>query len=789
MIHGFIRFAVACLAAQVLVFSAVAAPFVLAERGKEASCIVVVEKDAGLAGEYAAEELVRFVQESTGVTLPVASWAWPWQKTVRISLDKSMGDGFGLETAGRTYRITGGPRGVLYGVYETLERFGDIIFFGDIRTHVPEKAVFAIPENFRNVQNPAFTGRATTWKEVRTNIVSRTRLRLNIHRRGTEVPAKFGPEEIKYVKEFGDCHTFVNLVPPDEYFTKHPEYFSSINGVRRKENSQLCLTNPEVLDIVASKCIAALDADPFANAVGVSQNDRRNQCQCEKCAAIDKAEGSSSGTLFRFVNAVAARVKEKHPKAWVQTLAYQYTREPPKLTKPADNVLVYFCAIEADLARPIATSRNPASVKIRELLDKWTALTPNILVWAYSTNYRELLHTFPDVPTLQDNIRYCRDRGVKRLFIEGGGYHSHLGELKTYLISKWLWNPEIPYETLEKKFTDAYYGKAAPQARAYLKMYREHCAKCHTNKRWSCWEVDIPEKEYFPDEFVDKAMKIWLGDAIDAVKDESEDVRYAVEMAGLEPLVMKFDRWCETTPRVWVTRHPEEFPIPTEASRLYKELEGRFRKALVTRRRDIGIGNNRALWQWPRRNWKALAQMTRPANGADRAEATCRNIDTRHTSKADVVKDKNAADGEAMKISTSSQGVAVFFRMSNVAFDADGIYRIRARVEVSKADPQAKGEAFWMRLGEREVRVKTEDVASDGYIWYDLYTGRLDRNWMFTIGPGSFARGGGAQTVGDLRFDCLEFVRQDSVNSEAKKPETGTGGSDKRGATSSDPSV
>ena len=749
---------VAVAGALACALCAEASPLVLAERGKAPSCSVVVEKGAGPTGAYAAEELVMFVRESTGVTLPVDSWAWPWRKTVRIALDESLGDGFRLETGWRTYRITGGRRGVLYGVYETVERFGDIIFFGDIRTHVPKKDAFVVPDRFRDAQQPAFLGRSTTWKEVRTNIVSRTRLRFNLHRRGTVVEPKFGPEEIKYVKEFGDCHTFRDLVPPDEYFAKHPEYFSYLNGIRRKDKSQLCLTNPDVLDIVAKKCIAALDADPSANAVGVSQNDRRNQCQCETCAAIDKVEGSSSGTMFRFVNAVAERVKETHPDKWVQTLAYQYTREPPKLTKPADNVLTYLCVIEADLARPLTTSTCPASVKIRELVDRWTALTPNLVIWAYSTNYRELLHTFPDVPTLQDNIRFYRDRGIRRLFIEGGGYHSHLGEFKTYLISKWLWNPDVPYEELERKFTDAYYGKAAPQAREYLKMYREYCAKCQSKMRWSCWVVDTPEKEYFPDEFIDKAMKIWIEDALAAVKDESEDVRYAVEMAGLEPLVMKFDRWCETTPRVWVSRHPETFAVPKDAARLYKELDGRFRKALK-RGRDIGIGNERALWQWPRRNWKALGELKRPAKGSDRAEATCRVVDTESTSRGDVVKDGEAAGGEAMRIANSSSEVGVYFRMANVAFDAEGVYRLRARVKVEKTSPNAKGEAFWMKLGEKEVRVNVEDVAADGYQWYDLYEGKLSRDWVFRIGCGNFARGGGVKAVKDLRFDRLEFMR------------------------------
>ena len=218
-----------------------AAPLALAERGKAPSCTVIVEEGAEPTVRYAAEELVTFVKESTGVTLPVGSWAWPWRKTVRITLDETLGDGFRLEAGGRTYRITGGPRGVLYGVYETLERFGDIVFLGDIRTHVPKKDAFAVPEGFRDEQQPAFLGRSTTWKEVRTNIVSRTRMRFNLHlfRRNGDFDAKFGPEDVKFTRDYGICHTFKDLVPTDEHFGKHPEYFSYINGIRRKDGTQL----------------------------------------------------------------------------------------------------------------------------------------------------------------------------------------------------------------------------------------------------------------------------------------------------------------------------------------------------------------------------------------------------------------------------------------------------------------------------------------------------------------------------------------------------------------------
>lgn len=44
-------------------------------------------------------------------------------------------------------------------------------------------------------------------------------------------------------------HTFHRLVPPDVYFKDHPEYYSLVNG-RRLRDAQLCLSNPELIDLL-----------------------------------------------------------------------------------------------------------------------------------------------------------------------------------------------------------------------------------------------------------------------------------------------------------------------------------------------------------------------------------------------------------------------------------------------------------------------------------------------------------------------------------------------------------
>ncbi len=86
---------------------------------------------------------------------------------------------------------------------------------------------------------------------------------------------------------------------------------------------------------------AVLKANPDMTIISVSQNDGNfDYCKCEKCAAIDAEEGSQAGTILRFVNAIADDIAEDHPHVVVDTLAYQYSVKPPRITKPRPNVCI-----------------------------------------------------------------------------------------------------------------------------------------------------------------------------------------------------------------------------------------------------------------------------------------------------------------------------------------------------------------------------------------------------------------------------------------------------------------
>jgi len=99
------------------------------------------------------------------------------------------------------------------------------------------------------------------------------------------------------------CHSFNQLVPPEEYYESHPEYFAEINGNRVP--AQLCLTNPDVLRISIENLGKAIAEKPELKYWSVSQNDNVSYCQCENCQKLDQEYSSQMGSLLTYVNAVA----------------------------------------------------------------------------------------------------------------------------------------------------------------------------------------------------------------------------------------------------------------------------------------------------------------------------------------------------------------------------------------------------------------------------------------------------------------------------------------------------
>ena len=460
----------------------------LFRNGKSAYEIIVSNAASG-AEKKAASELQKYLKEMTGFTLPILTDNTREEgkteiligKTNRENGDfvidrKTLGaDGFQILTSGKRLAITGGgDRGTLYGVYSLLESFGCRFFAVGVES-IPKvkKLTVSLPNPL--IEKPAFEYRDVFWSPVFDTDIS-LKLKINGTHTNQGAVQRYIPQELGGGVRFTKphlVHTFHYLIPAAEYFEKHPEYFSEINGQRKCDYlyTQLCLTNPDVLRMAIDTVKTWLREDPEGSIVSVSQDDSyiiESYCTCKACAAIDAEEESHAGTLLRFVNAVADAVKEDFPDATIETLAYQYSLKPPKITKPRENVIIRLCTGGCS-AHPI--EQCPQNAGPKSNIINWSKICNRLYIWDYTTNFAHYLTPVPNLNNLQPNARFFAENNVKGVFEQGnyqGGKSGEFGELRAYMLAKLLWDPYTDIETHKQEFLDGYYGSASPFVKEYI---------------------------------------------------------------------------------------------------------------------------------------------------------------------------------------------------------------------------------------------------------------------------------------------------------------------------------
>ena len=119
------------------------------------------------------------------------------------------------------------------------------------------------------------------------------------------------------------------------------------------EHSQLCLTNPDVLVLCIEGVRTWIHENPKCRIFSVAQNDWYGNCECDTCRMVDEREGSPSGSLIAFVNAIADAIAEEFPQVMLHTFAYLYSRKAPRTLHTRKNVIIRLCSIECCFSHPI----------------------------------------------------------------------------------------------------------------------------------------------------------------------------------------------------------------------------------------------------------------------------------------------------------------------------------------------------------------------------------------------------------------------------------------------------
>ena len=496
----------------------------------------------------AAGELASFLNRVTGAEFPILSERdvqdkekllviGPGALSAKLLADAGAKgeesieqDGIILQTAGQSLVFSGHPkRGPLYAVYTFLEDYVGCRWWTSTESTIPSRPTLDV-EAVSIYYAPKVISREAYYLDPqrgREGGIFSARCKMNGNH--NPVPPEYGGNEpfCMFV------HTFYPILPPGQYFEEHPEWYALIDGQRRKENAQLCLTNAAMKERFIHNALRILSNNPDARIISISQNDCGGWCQCPECQKLVDENGSQAGPLITFVNDVAEAIEKEFPDVFVETLAYSDSRFAPSKVRPRDNVLIRLCTIEYSFLTPF--EEGAPNQSLVDQIEKWSAISKQLFIWDYVTNFHNYVLPHPNFQVLAPNIRFFVKNRAIGIFEQGdaGCAAGDFVRLRDWVIAKLLWNPDLDQRVLENEFLNGYYSpRVGALLRQYLDVLTQSALDSHVYLR--CYRNNVS------DWLTPKALAEATGLMKQAIAAAKEDERQdPTRFAGLTKKVMR----------------------------------------------------------------------------------------------------------------------------------------------------------------------------------------------------------------------------------------------------------
>lgn len=247
-------------------------------------------------------------------------------------------------------------------------------------------------------------------------------------------------------------HSYYTAVPAKQYFASHPEYFHVVGGSRSPHGGHLCISNPEVQELMLKEMTKQCDLG--YDCVELSQTDAYVPCVCENCRKLFNTSDESE-KLWLFHCSLAERFAKIRPGKKVMIIAYGPTSQPPKtFRKFPSNVRIELCRYD------------------EETLEKWTQyeVPHGFTVYLYNWGCYHTIGFGPKrtVAYLEDQLKLFRKYDIRALYFCGIGELYGLEGPQYYIYNTMMAADRIDGAAAMKEYCRAAFGKAsAPMEKFY----------------------------------------------------------------------------------------------------------------------------------------------------------------------------------------------------------------------------------------------------------------------------------------------------------------------------------
>ena len=234
--------------------------------------------------------------------------------------------------------------------------------------------------------------------------------------------------------------------------------YATIHG--KTDDSQLCFSSEEMYRQIESY-IADNIGEKGSSRFVIAPDDTPYACTCASCTAMGNTEKNATPAVTELL----LRLSQRFPKHSFFTISYLSTKQVTDKQLPS-NAGIIVSAIDFPLRR--IDGKNAQEKKFMQQLNQWKKVTKNIYIWDYINNFDDYLTPFPILKIAQQRLRFFKQNGASGIFFNGSGYsYSSFDEMRTFVLSALLINPELPVEELVRD----YFNQEYPLSKKWLYDY------------------------------------------------------------------------------------------------------------------------------------------------------------------------------------------------------------------------------------------------------------------------------------------------------------------------------
>ena len=234
--------------------------------------------------------------------------------------------------------------------------------------------------------------------------------------------------------------------------------YATIHG--KTDDSQLCFSSEEMYRQIESY-IADNIGEKGNSRFVIAPDDTPYACTCASCTAMGNTEKNATPAVTELL----LRLSQRFPKHSFFTISYLSTKQVTDKQLPS-NAGIIVSAIDFPLRR--IDGKNAQEKKFMQQLNQWKKVTKNIYIWDYINNFDDYLTPFPILKIAQQRLRFFKQNGASGIFFNGSVYsYSSFDEMRTFVLSALLINPELPVEELVRD----YFNQEYPLSKKWLYDY------------------------------------------------------------------------------------------------------------------------------------------------------------------------------------------------------------------------------------------------------------------------------------------------------------------------------